>query len=729
MRKTDHHYVEEVIGVVLIVIGLLLTISLLSYHIEDRSFSTVSSHTSVHNAVGKVGAISSDLLFQLFGVGAYLIPAFLLFLGWRYFRPGAHALPRRVPAGTALLVLALSAFAEFEWRGENGGFAPNWKGGMIGHLLSHFLYDNFGSAGSQILLFSLFLSGWMMITLFSPRSGIHSLIDWSRKMEVWGRAQLLIRQSQKKRRTKIKREKEEEPTIVQTPAMESSSPQIVPLPEQEVFTFARKEDIGDYRLPPLSLLSDPSPTSKRMTEEEWVAQSLILERKLLDFDVQGRVTQVSPGPVVTMFEFEPAPGVKLNRITNLSDDLALVMKATQVRIVAPLPGKSTVGIEIPNVVREEVLLKEILASPVFNQANSRLPFSLGKDIFGNPIAADLAAMPHLLVAGSTGSGKSVGLNTMILSLLYSAAPSEVKILMIDPKMLEFSLYDGIPHLITPVIVRAKAASDALKKMVAEMQRRYQLLAEKGVRNIDAYNKLLRSEPQKKPAPAAEGAPPPREHVPLPYIVIFIDELADLMMVAARDVEDSITRLAQMARASGIHLVLATQRPSVDVLTGVIKANFPARIAFCVSSKTDSRTILDANGAEQLLGKGDMLYSSGTGKITRIHGSYVSEEEIKKVVSFIKEQAEPHYESLFSADESAAPEGGSLDARDDLYEQARELVISTGQASASFLQRRMRVGYPRAARMIELMEEDGLIGPASGGKPREILVRKEEEPRH
>ncbi|HLG21208.1 MAG TPA: DNA translocase FtsK, partial [Candidatus Manganitrophaceae bacterium] len=685
------------------------------------------------NAVGKVGAAVSDLFFQFVGVGAYLFPFFLIALGWNFFRTEGKKIPRRAWVGFLLLVVTLSSFAEsIKDRSAGAVPSPHLEGGGAGRLLSHFFLNYFAPVGSAILLFSFFLLGWTLLTSFSLWNGFNRLSDAFRAARTWGRERLLIRQSQKKRRLASFKKEKGDPTIVQTPATDPTLPQITLPPQQEVFSFARDKESGDYRLPPLSLLSDPSPHSKRMMEEEWVAQSQILEKKLLDFDVEGRVTQVHPGPVVTMFEFEPAPGIKLNRITNLSDDLALAMKAAQVRIVAPLPGKSTIGIEIPNSVREEVLLKEILSSIPFNQLSSKIRLALGKDIFGAPVSADLGAMPHLLVAGSTGSGKSVGLNGMILSVLFTATPSEVKILMIDPKMLELSLYDGIPHLLAPVIVRPKAASEALKKIVAEMQRRYQLLAEKGVRNIEAYNKLIQNKPQSPPAKTVDGPvenpadPGPREHVPLPYIVIFIDELADLMMVAPRDVEDSITRLAQMARASGIHLVLATQRPSVDVLTGVIKANFPARIAYCVSSKTDSRTILDANGAEQLLGKGDMLYlSAGTGRILRIHGAYVSEEEVKKVVTFIKEQASPHYEGTFS-EETAQPENSTLDDRDELYEQARELVISTGQASASFIQRRMRVGYPRAARMIEMMEEDGLIGPSVGGKPREILVKRETE---
>ena len=520
-----------------------------------------------------------------------------------------------------------------------------------------------------------------------------------------------------------------------------------------------------YVLPdPRELLSDPSGPLERMTDEALKAQSAVLTRALLNFEIEGKVTEVHPGPIVTMYEFEPAPGVKVARIVNLDNDLALALKAISLRIVAPLPGKSVVGIEVPNPYRETVSLKEVLTSEAFTRSRSKLTLALGKDIFGGPVTADLRAMPHLLVAGATGAGKSVSLNTMLMSILFSARPDEVKLLLIDPKMLEFQVYDGIPHLLRPVITDPKSAARGLGWVVQEMERRYKVLAEAGVRNIDAYNRWVAeahgvvkkssakraweqpelpmefmseeerlsavesarpdTEPTTAPtassaAPAASAKTPP---APLPYIVVMIDELADLMMVAPKEVEDKITRLAHMARASGIHLVLATQRPSVDVLTGLIKANFPARIAFQVSSKTDSRTILDANGAEALLGKGDMLYlASGTGRIVRLHGSFVSDDDMRQVVEFVKKQAAPSYsEELQSLRQEEATEEQELD---EVYEQAKDLVITSGQASASLIQRRLRVGYPRAARMIERMEEEGIVGaPARDGR-REVIVRR------
>ncbi|HEY5648510.1 MAG TPA: DNA translocase FtsK, partial [Nitrospiria bacterium] len=527
------------------------------------------------------------------------------------------------------------------------------------------------------------------------------------------------------------------PRIVGKPA--AAAPPPPPPPKQARLPFKKETgDPGDYETPALSLLTDIPSGETKISKEELLANSQILEKKLRDYGIEGRVAQVHPGPVITMYEFEPAPGVKVQKIVNLSDDLALAMRALSVRVVAPIPGKSVVGIEIPNTHRESVSLREILSSEAFSGSESKLKLALGKDISGTPVVADLASMPHLLIAGSTGSGKSVALNTMILSLLYSAAPDEVKLIMIDPKLLELSAYDGIPHLQTPVIVRPKDSPRVFQRLVDEMQFRYRLLAEVGARNIESYNKKARRMKGETGGPSVEelrsilaesktlqvdeGDSAKTGPLPLlPYLVVIVDELADLMLVSAREIEDSITRLAQMARAAGIHLVVATQRPSVDVLTGLIKANFPARISFKVTSKTDSRTILDANGAEQLLGRGDMLFLvPGTGRISRIHGPYVSEEEIRSIVEHVKSQAKPHYVDLSSPPEGTDSPDGGRDERDELYEKAVGLITTSGSASASLIQRRLRVGYPRAARMIEMMEEDGIVGPASGGRAREVL---------
>jgi S-DNA-T family DNA segregation ATPase FtsK/SpoIIIE len=468
-------------------------------------------------------------------------------------------------------------------------------------------------------------------------------------------------------------------------------------------TAAASSPTAPYTKPPLSLFNAPPNGKRNGNGGDLSKQAKVLEGRLHDFGVEGRVVQVLPGPVVTMYEFEPASGIKVSRIVNLADDLALGMKALSVRIVAPVPGKSVVGIEIPNAHREPVFLRDILASPAFQQATSKLVLALGKDILGTPTVTDLAQIPHLLIAGATGSGKSVGLNSMICSLLLNATPEDVKFIMIDPKMLELSVYDGIPHLIAPVVTHPKKAAAALHWAVEEMERRYRLLAEHGVRGIDGYNQTR----------------PPQ---PLPYIVVVIDELADLMLVARREVEDSLTRLAQMARAAGIHLLVATQRPSVDVLTGIIKANFPARVSFQVSSRTDSRTILDAIGAERLLGKGDMLFlPPGTSKLLRIHGAYVSEAEIKRLVEYLRTQQAPLYDfSIFAAkrEDQAEPE-----AYDEKYDEAVALVARLGQASASLIQRHLRIGYNRAARLIEAMEREGVVGPADGSRPREVYVKE------
>jgi len=487
---------------------------------------------------------------------------------------------------------------------------------------------------------------------------------------------------------------------------DKETPKKTPPQDRGLLSLEKPVRRGEYELPGLEFLNLPIPLSSRPTRDEIMSSSQLLERKLRDFDVEGKVIHVHPGPVVTMYEFEPAPGVKINRVVALSDDLALSIKAQSVRAF-PLPDKAAIGIEVPNKNREMVYIREIISSENFQKSYSKLTLALGKDIFGNTVVADLLKMPHLLVAGATGSGKSVSINSMVMSVLYKAAPTEVKMLMIDPKLLELSSYENIPHLISPVITAPKEAAEALRKMVFEMERRYRLLAEKGVRNIDTFNRMV-----------------PDEEL-LPYIVIFIDELADLMFASANEVEDSIARLAQMARASGIHLILATQRPSVDVITGVIKANFPARIAFQVTSRIDSRTIIDSQGAEQLLGKGDMLLMlPGKRRIERVHGAMVTEEEVRTVTKFITSQGTPDY-SLFEtiAAEEAGQEGASAE-RDEMYLKVLEFGEYTGEVSISSIQRRFKIGYNRAARIMELLEEDGHVGPPKGaGKPRDFLRKR------
>ena len=518
---------------------------------------------------------------------------------------------------------------------------------------------------------------------------------------------------------------------------------------QETFEFIKAE--GDFHTPPFSLLDVPPATEKTLDRDALTMNARLLEKKLKDYNIDGEVVEICPGPVITMYEFSPAPGIKISRIAGLTDDLTMALQAMSIRIVAPIPGKGVVGIEVPNRDRDMVFLREIFNCEHFSHSKMKLPLALGKDIAGMPVVTDLAKAPHLLVAGSTGSGKSVSINTMILSLLYTSTPRDVRMIMVDPKMLEFSMYEGIPHLLLPVVTEPKKASLALKWAVNEMERRYTLLSDKGVRNIDSYNKklaaeLLEQEEHNRIPDAeiieeleeiiededAEIDPIPfvvddgdmLEHSHLPYIVVIVDELADLMMVAGREVEEPIARLAQKARASGIHLILATQRPSVDVITGLIKANLPSRISFQVTSKVDSRTILDTNGAESLLGNGDMLYMPpGTSRLQRIHGAFVSDSEVQRVVDFLKKQGKPVYEkSILEMKDSDEKGSGEDEVQDERWEDALRLVAESRQASISMVQRRLRIGYNRAARIVEMMESEGMIAQSDGtSKPREIYM--------
>jgi S-DNA-T family DNA segregation ATPase FtsK/SpoIIIE len=473
---------------------------------------------------------------------------------------------------------------------------------------------------------------------------------------------------------------------------------------------------GEFTLPPAALL-DAAKVERKIDERELMDGARLLEEKCREFSVEGSVVQIHPGPVVTTFEFKPDAGVKYSKITGLADDLCLAMQAESV-LIDRIPGKSTVGIQIPNAKREQISLRELLESEAYHKSSSKLSIALGKSIHGEPYVADLATMPHLLIAGSTGAGKSVGINVMLTSILYRATPDDVRMIMIDPKRLELGMYEDIPHLLTPVVVDPKQAANALRWAVREMEERYKTLASEGVRNIDQYNRNVRQ--------ALEGNYTPKNgEVPktLPFIVVVIDELADLMMVASNEVEESIARLAQMARAVGIHLILATQRPSVDVITGLIKANMPSRISFRVQSKIDSRTILDSNGAEQLLGRGDMLFlPPASSRFVRLHGPYISEQESARLASFLKKQGKPTYDETITADEKTAADVLEFE-KDDLYDEAARIVVSSGQASISYLQRRLRIGFSRAARLVDMMEAEGLVSPAAGGKAREVLVDK------
>ena len=779
------HIQREVIGVILIALSLLMLLSLLSFVPGEAKnvASGVPMADPPRNLIGSFGALLAGGFFYGIGGAAYLFPVLLGRLGFRCFSQAPVSLSLRTAASSLAAVFFLSAFLHLETTGvptlTSGMISRGMAGGVVGQTIAEGLRAVFAGTGAHILIITGLLVSLLLTTPLSLAEAVRRMPErWATLLEgvsaVMPERSIEVQKEVGNRRLRGRSSRsmaitlEEESAaekIEDSPLLPSQSlpaPIIQPFPittptheaqttESDVVVPAAEP--GDYQLPdPEILLSDPSGPMDRMSDEELKAQSEVLSRALMSFGIEGIVTEVRPGPVVTMYEFEPAPGTKVARIVNLADDLALALKATSLRIVAPLPGKSVVGIEVPNRSRETVSLKEVVMSDAFRRARSRLTLALGKDIFGAPMTADLKTMPHLLVAGATGAGKSVSLNTMLLSILFSAKPSEVKLLLIDPKMLEFQSYEGIPHLLRPVITEPKSAARGLGWVVAEMERRYKLLAEGGVRNIDAYNRKVAglqevltehnpagieqlpmqflSEEERLSAgetSIAEGErgcmqPKPTPPEPLPFIIVMIDELADLMMVAPKDVEDKIARLAQMARASGIHLVLATQRPSVDVLTGLIKANFPARIAFQVSSKTDSRTILDANGAEALLGRGDMLYlASGTGRLARLHGSFVSDDDVRSVVEFVKKQALPVYnQELQSLKLDAAAEE---EAKDEVYEQAKELVLSTGQASASLIQRRLRVGYPRAARMIEQMESEGIVGAAGRDGRREVLGRR------
>jgi len=492
----------------------------------------------------------------------------------------------------------------------------------------------------------------------------------------------------------------------------------LPVPDPEPIAKAPAERRkGDYTLPPLALLDAPK-TQRKFDERELMERARLLEEKCREFAVEGSVVQIHPGPVVTTFEFKPNAGVKYSKITNLEDDLCLAMQAESV-LIDRIPGKSTVGIQIPNQDREQISLRELLESEVYRRSTSKISLALGKTIHGEPFVADLATMPHLLIAGSTGAGKSVGINGMLTSILYRATPDDVRLIMVDPKRLELGMYDDIPHLLTPVVVDPKQAANALRWAVREMEERYRLLAAEGVRNIEQFNRNMQQAIAEKREPR-----PDQELKPLPFIVVVIDELGDLMMVAGNEVEQSIARLAQMARAVGIHLILATQRPSVDVITGLIKANLPTRIAFRVASKVDSRTILDGNGAEQLLGRGDMLLlPPASSRFIRLHGPYISEQESARLASYLRKQGKPTYDESITQDEKAATEGAPEFEKDDLYDEAARIVVQGGQASISYLQRRLRIGFSRAARLVDMMEMEGLVSPAAGGKPREVLVDK------
>ena len=737
--------------------ALLAGISLLSYDAGDPGWSHTGDGGAIHNAIGPTGAWLADVSLSLLGWMAYLFPILIGWRAWRILRDRnarfhAPLFALRV-AGLGLLLLAGAAIATLCFE-QSQQPLPFSNGGIIGAAISAFMEKGLGYVGATILLLALFAIG---VTVFTGMS-------WLKLFEDIGRSVLFVFGWIAGRLSRARKEREEkrvarEAVVVRKAAVEEEKqrtakrlpPKIEPtVPPVKQSPRAVKEKQGELftgpvtgTLPPLSLLDPPDADKKAgFSRESLEALSRLLELKLKDFGVVAEVVSVLPGPVVTRFEIQPAPGVKVSRITNLAKDLARSLAVISVRVVEVIPGKSVVGIEIPNENRQMVRLSEVLGAEIYEKSKSPLTLALGHDIAGQPVVADLAKMPHLLVAGTTGSGKSVGINVMLLSLLYKSTPEEVRLILVDPKMLELSVYEGIPHLLTPVITDMNDAANGLRWSVGEMERRYKLMAAMGVRNLAGFNRKVKEaeaagEPlidplwQPDPMSSVPEAEQTAPHLkPLPAIVVVIDEFADMMMIVGKKVEQLIARIAQKARAAGIHLLLATQRPSVDVITGLIKANVPTRMAFQVSSKVDSRTILDQGGAEQLLGHGDMLYlPPGTAVPVRVHGAFVDDHEVHQVVADWSRRGQPDYIDGITDDSNnsipvpgMASEGGEDDPETDaLYDEAVAFVTKSRKASISSVQRQLRIGYNRAARMIEAMEAAGVVSAQQANGNREVLA--------
>lgn len=728
-------------------IGLILFLALSTYDIDDPGVSYVGNESQVQNAIGKFGALLADFLFNLFGASSYLLVIIVLYFGWSIYRESKHPEnPNRGDlfmrtSGFILLLITSCALSTLHFSGE---FYRETAGGILGQVIGNYLESSMKLLGATTLLFFVWLAS---ISLFLNVSWI-KIIDEIGKYSLVFWEFCLSKIDEIKDKFEEKRKKAERKEIFNAEKKriaKKAPPKIEPItPKLEKSNRAEKErqfpmfePPTDGELPNLALLDDPPLQEQAYSNESLEAMSRLVELKLKDFGIEVEVVSVSPGPIITRFELDPAPGVKVSKISTLSKDLARSLSVVSVRIVEVIPGKSFVGLEIPNESRELVTLGEILKSKVYDEMSSPLTLALGKDIGGNSVVADLSKMPHLLIAGTTGSGKSVAINAMILSLLYKATSEHVRLIMVDPKMLELSVYEGIPHLLTPVVTDMKEAANALRWCVAEMDRRYKLMAALGVRNIGGFNKKVKDaiadgNPIPDPLfklPELLDDDEPVDHPTLntlPYIVVIIDELADMMMIVGKKTEELVSRLAQKARASGIHMILATQRPSVDVITGLIKANIPSRIAFQVSAKVDSRTILDQMGAETLLGHGDMLYlPPGTSLPNRVHGAFVADNEVHSVVSNLKKAGSPQYidEIVQTTDLNIMGSGDDeTDAEKDvLYDQAVQIVIDTKKASISGIQRRLKIGYNRAARMVESMESAGLVGPLESNGTREILI--------
>jgi S-DNA-T family DNA segregation ATPase FtsK/SpoIIIE len=767
---TKNRRLNELAGFLLFACAATLFLALASYSPLDPSLNTAGPlHSdSTRNWIGLFGSMLSDLLLQSVGISVFLVPLMVALLGARWFRSRDVASPGAKALGAAVLLIFVPAMLDLlPWH-------LRWKHavaieGLLGRLVGDLLLRYFNVIGAYIVCAAVIAVAIYLSTAFSVAAAqVWFVTRFAFAVALWQRFQdwRAARAERKEQKRLDRRSGVDRRSPAPVPAQFGPARQAQPPPqptngmargpeevqaanaetpqsslglamgsshaepaigaradsERKGKTVMPKIANGGYKLPPTSLLHRAE-GQQSVNEEEVKVLAEVLTEKCAEFDVLGAVTQINPGPVVTTYEFKPEAGVKYSRITSLCDDLCLAMRAESI-LIERMPGKSTVGIQVPNHERETIWLREVVEAQEFTSPRSKLTLAMGKDINGRIITADLAAMPHLLIAGSTGSGKSVAINAMIMSILYKSTPEQVRLILVDPKRLELGIYEGVPHLYVPIITEPKLAANALRNAVREMERRLKVLAEKGVRNIEQYNKLF----EKESPTLFDDA----EQKPLPYIVIIIDELADLMMLDQLNVEESITRLAQMARAVGIHLVLATQRPSVDVITGLIKANFPSRISFRVATKIDSRTILDCNGAESLLGKGDMLYlPSGSARVHRLHAPFTTEKEINAVVEFWRSQAQAQYDQKFleppkedkaGVSGSAGGEDGGDDEHDELYQDAVRLVIEFGKASTSLLQRRLRIGYGRAAHLIDLMEKDGIVGAADGPKPREVLKR-------
>jgi DNA segregation ATPase FtsK/SpoIIIE, S-DNA-T family len=787
---TANRRLNELIGFLMLVFAVLLVLALVSYSPLDPSLNTASTPPAsrpAHNWIGVAGAMVSDLGLQLFGVAVFLVPVFLMLYSLRWFRSRPITAPYAKMVGAAGLVTFFSGFIGLlPWSIRWKGVVPSE--GLLGRIVADALIHYFNLVGAYLVCLAVIAVALYLSTAFS----IGAMRIWSQTRFAFAYAALdrfadwRIERARKKAAKELEKKRaaaaNAKPVVTaqlvpkrfaapdaEAPAASTPVGMVPPLPQTARPANAAKSGIertfggetlpqdadghqpsgaavaddiavtsradstqhgkttmprlaGSYKLPSTALLHRPDEHSD-INELELKNLAQVLAEKCGEFDVRGQVVQINPGPVVTTFEFKPEAGIKYSRITSLCDDLCLALRAESI-LIERMSGKSTVGIQVPNHERETIWLREVVEAPEFLGSKSKITLAMGKDINGRIVTAELNTMPHLLIAGSTGSGKSVAINAFIMSILYKSTPEQVRLILVDPKRLELGNYEGVPHLYTPIITEPKLASNALRNAVREMERRLKVLAEKGVRNIDQYNRLFDNS---TPNLFEDGS----EAHPLPYIVIIIDELADLMMLDGQNVEASITRLAQMARAVGIHLILATQRPSVDVITGLIKANFPARMSFRVATKIDSRTILDANGAEALLGRGDMLYlPNGSARVHRLHAPLVTEKEIAAVVEFWRAQGEAQYQEHFlqapREDSEGGPaqssDGSAEDDNDELYQDAVRIVLEYGKASTSLLQRRLRIGYGRAAHLIDLMERDGIVGAADGPKPREVLKR-------